>query len=63
MKIESLFTPLVKRAASLFLTGAAALLFQAAVVQPAYAHFPIVSTAIPSCNNGTVVISLHDNLF
>ncbi len=36
MKIQSLFTPLVKRAASLFLTAGAILLFQAAVVQPAY---------------------------
>lgn len=60
MKIKSLFTPnqsAFKRAASLFLTGAAALLFQAAVVQPAYAHHPIVSAATPACVNGTIVIN------
>ena len=56
MKIKSLFTPLVKRAASLFLTAAAGLLFQAAVVQPAYAHHIIVS-ASAVCTNGAAFIN------
>lgn len=47
----------LKQTASLILTGAAALLFQAAVVQPAYAHHPIVSAATPACVNGTIVIN------
>ncbi len=62
MKIKSLFTPtngnssLVKRAASLFFTGAAALLFQAVVVQPAFAHHIVVSATV-ACTNGAPVIS------
>ena len=56
MKIQSLFTPLVKRAASLFLTARADLLFQAAVVQPAFAHH-ITYSATAVCTNGAAFIN------
>jgi len=45
-----------KRAASLLLSGTAVLLLQAAVVQPAFAHFLTV-TATASCSNGAAVIN------
>jgi hypothetical protein len=52
MEIKSAF----KRATLLFLTGVAALLFQAAVVQPAFAH-SLTVTATASCSNGVAVIN------
>jgi hypothetical protein len=63
MKIQSLFSStdrsqsLFKRATSLVLTGVAALLFQAAVVQPAYAHSLSVTSATPGCNGSQIVIN------
>jgi len=55
MELKSLFickTALRRMAlASLLLVGVAAM------VQPAYAHHPIVTAATPSCSNGTIVIN------
>ena len=62
MKIRSLFCctgtnqSAFKRAAPLLLSGTAVLLLQAAVVQPAFAHFLTV-TATASCSNGAAVIN------
>jgi hypothetical protein len=53
MKIKSTF----KQAASLFLTGVAVLLFQAAVVQSAFAHGLTVTTATPGCSGSQIVIN------
>jgi|SRR5579862_2379335 len=47
----------VRRMGSLFLAGIALILFQAMTVQKAYAHHPIVTSAIPSCSNGQLIIS------
>jgi len=45
-----------KRFASLVLAGTALLVFQAAAVQKAFAHYPKI-TATVACNNGAAVIS------
>lgn len=59
MKMNPLFNrkKVLGRLASLFLIGAMAVAFQGV----AYAHFPIVFSATPSCNNGTIVITFTIN--
>lgn len=63
MKVLSAFDrflrkrPLFKGVASVAMPGLALFALQGIVVQKAYAHHPIVSSAIPSCSNGKIVIS------
>src|SRR5579862_3773124 len=54
MKLKSLFNrrTFLRRTVSLFLVGAAAVALQGV----AWAHYPIVSAATPSCSNGQIVI-------
>lgn len=62
MKIKALFSctgksrPTFKKAASLFLTGVAAVVFQGVVAETAFAH-SLSLTATASCSNGVAVIN------